>query len=39
MKIIKNSDYNGYLPIETLGPGDPFEKVKNFLNDVKKALD
>ena len=39
MKIIKNSDYNGYLPIETLGPGDPFEKVKNFLKDVKKALD
>tara|TARA_R110002049_G_scaffold3836_23_gene28221 strand:- start:1630 stop:2526 length:897 start_codon:yes stop_codon:yes gene_type:complete len=39
MKIIKSSDYNGYLPIETLGPGDPFEKVKNFLKDVKKALD
>lgn len=39
MKIIKSSDYNGYLPIETLGPGDPFEKVKVFLKTVKKALD
>lgn len=38
MKIIYRSDYNGYIPIETLGPGDPFEKVKAFLKKVKKAM-
>ncbi|AEL26446.1 sugar phosphate isomerase/epimerase family protein [Cyclobacterium marinum] len=38
IKIINRSDYNGYLPIETLGPGDPFEKVKKFLKAVKKAM-
>ncbi len=37
-QMIKASDYRGYLPIETLGPGDPFEKVPVFLKDVKKAL-
>ena len=25
--IIRNSGYRGYLPIETLGPGDPYVKV------------
>lgn len=38
MKIIKSSDYQGYLPIETLGPGDPFQKVRNFLKSVEKAV-
>ncbi|MEX2512415.1 MAG: sugar phosphate isomerase/epimerase family protein [Cyclobacteriaceae bacterium] len=38
MGIIKNSNYHGYLPIETLGPGDPYEKVKNFLVAVKAAM-
>ena len=38
MTIIKRSDYNGYLPIETLGPGDPFEKVKHFLKAVRKSM-
>ncbi|MDO6438244.1 sugar phosphate isomerase/epimerase family protein [Cyclobacterium sp. 1_MG-2023] len=38
MKIINRSDYNGYLPIETLGPGDPFEKVKHFLKAVRKSM-
>jgi len=37
-KIIKSSPYRGYLPIETLGPGDPFKKVPVFLNSVRKAL-
>ncbi|MHA4844336.1 sugar phosphate isomerase/epimerase family protein [Flavitalea antarctica] len=37
-KIIKSSSYRGYLPIETLGPGDPFKKVPVFLNSVRKAL-
>ena len=36
--IIKASDYRGYLPIETLGPGDPFQKVPIFLEEVRLAL-
>lgn len=35
---IKSSGYRGYLPIETLGPGDPKIKVPMFLEKVKKAL-
>src|SRR5690606_23073378 len=31
MTLIKASGYRGYLPIETLGPGDPFQKVPAFL--------
>jgi sugar phosphate isomerase/epimerase len=38
MGIIKDSSYIGYLPIETLGPGDPFEKVPVFLAKVGAAL-
>lgn len=38
MGIIKDSTYRGYLPIETLGPGDPFEKVPVFLAKVRAAL-
>lgn len=30
--------YRGYLPVETLGPGDPFQKVPVFLKEVKEAL-
>ncbi len=37
-QIIKNSSYRGYLPIETLGPGDPFVKVPVFLEEVRTAL-
>lgn len=37
-KIIKNAEYRGYLPLETLGAGDPFEKVPTLLNKVKNAL-
>lgn len=36
--LIKASDYRGYLPIETLGPGDPFQKVPVFLREVRQAL-
>jgi sugar phosphate isomerase/epimerase len=36
--LIKKSSYRGYLPIETLGAGDPFQKVPVFLNDVRKTL-
>lgn len=38
MNIIKSSGYRGYLPIETLGPGDPYEKVPVFLDKVRLAL-
>jgi sugar phosphate isomerase/epimerase len=38
VKIIANSTYQGYLPIETLGAGDPFQKVSVFLRQVKDAL-
>ncbi len=36
--IIKASGYNGYLPIETLGAGDPKVKVPVFYKEVRKAL-
>lgn len=38
MKIVRNSGYRGYLPIETLGKGDPRQKVPVFFDKVKKAL-
>ncbi len=36
--IIKSSGYRGYIPIETLGAGDPRTKVPVFLNEVRQAL-
>lgn len=36
--IIKSSGYRGYLPIETLGAGDPKIKVPIFLAEVRQAL-
>ncbi|HEV8284386.1 MAG TPA: sugar phosphate isomerase/epimerase family protein [Chitinophagaceae bacterium] len=38
MGIIKSSGYKGYLPIETLGEGDPKSKVPAFLAKVQKAM-
>lgn len=37
-KIMKQSAYRGYLPLETLGEGDPYKKVPNFLAKVNIAL-
>ena len=34
--IIDKAGYRGFLPIETLGPGDPREKVTRFLADVRR---
>ena len=34
--IISNSNYRGYLPIETLGEGDPKQKVSHMFEEVKK---
>jgi sugar phosphate isomerase/epimerase len=36
--IVKGSGYRGYLPIETLGAGDPKIKVPKFLEKVRIAL-
>lgn len=36
--IIKSSGYKGYLPIETLGEGDPKSKITAFLAKVQKAM-
>jgi sugar phosphate isomerase/epimerase len=38
-KIIHNSGYRGYLPLETLGAGDPFEKLPRMIAEVRKALE
>jgi sugar phosphate isomerase/epimerase len=38
-KIIKKSGYRGYLPLETLGAGDPYQKVPVLFEKVRKALD
>ncbi len=38
IKIIKSSGYRGYIPIETLGAGDPRLKVPAMLKAVKEAL-
>ncbi len=38
-KLIKESNYRGYLPMETLGAGDPYQKVPALLNKVQSVLD
>jgi sugar phosphate isomerase/epimerase len=35
--IIKPSGYQGYIPIETLGKGDPREKVELFFKEMMQA--
>ena len=37
-RIIKSSPYRGYLPIETLSAGDPFEIIPPFLKQVRDAM-
>ena len=37
-QIILDSEYKGYLPIETLGEGDPYIKVASFYADIMKTL-
>ena len=36
--ILRESGYRGYLPLETLGPGEPREKVRRWLGEVQEAL-
>jgi sugar phosphate isomerase/epimerase len=38
MTIIKSSGYKGYLPIETLGDGDPKAKVAAMFEKVRNAM-
>lgn len=38
INIIKSAGYRGYVPIETLGPGDPKVKVPAFVEKVSKAM-
>lgn len=38
MGIVKRCGYKGYLPLETLGEGDPGLKIEALLSKVKKAM-
>jgi sugar phosphate isomerase/epimerase len=38
MAIIQSVGYRGYLPLETLGEGDPRVKVPKFLQEVRQAV-
>jgi sugar phosphate isomerase/epimerase len=38
IRIVKTAGYRGYIPIETLGPGDPKPKVTALFNQVQKAI-
>ncbi len=38
VQILKDTGYRGYIPLETLGPGEPKEKVRHFLDEVRNAL-
>lgn len=37
-RLIKKAGYRGYLPIETLGPGDPYKKIPVLLENVRQAI-
>jgi len=36
--IIKEAGYRGYLPLETLGAGDPYQKIPHIPERVKRAI-
>lgn len=38
VRLLNASGYRGFLPIETLGKGDPKQKVARFLDEVRNAL-
>jgi sugar phosphate isomerase/epimerase len=38
MQILRDSGYRGYIPLETLGTGDPRPKLRAFLDRVRTAL-
>jgi sugar phosphate isomerase/epimerase len=39
VKILRDTVYRGYIPLETLGSGDPRPKLRRFLDRVRRALD
>jgi sugar phosphate isomerase/epimerase len=39
VEIIQDSGYRGYLPLETLGEGDPRMKVKRLLERLRESMD
>lgn len=36
--IIKEQGYHGYVPLETLPPSDPRERLKSFLSEIEEAI-
>jgi hypothetical protein len=38
LKMILASNYRGFIPIETLGKGDPKQKVTELLKEIKETL-
>jgi sugar phosphate isomerase/epimerase len=38
LKMILSSNYRGFIPIETLGKGNPKQKVTQFLKEIREAL-
>lgn len=38
MDIVDRSGYQGYFPLETLGEGDPYEKVQRLYSQVKVQM-
>jgi sugar phosphate isomerase/epimerase len=38
MAVIRTAGYRGYLPLETLGEGDPRVKVPRFLEEIRQAV-
>ncbi|HEY6555484.1 MAG TPA: sugar phosphate isomerase/epimerase family protein [Vicinamibacteria bacterium] len=39
VRILRDTGYRGYIPLETLGAGDPRPKLRLFLDRVRRALD
>ena len=38
MQIVRRSGYRGYFPLETLGEGDPFQKVRLLYRQASSRL-
>jgi sugar phosphate isomerase/epimerase len=36
--IVRSAGYRGYLPLETLGPGDPLPRLRRWLDEVREAF-
>jgi sugar phosphate isomerase/epimerase len=38
VRIMRDAGYSGYAPLETLGPGDPREKVRRLFAEFQEAI-